>query len=237
MRSKGSADQGGFTLLEVLVAFAVLAVMIVPMLQVFGSGLGTTETARAYSTAALLARSKLAATGVEAPLREGETAGFCEIPGYRWRQTVARDASEMPQPDRAGEAIASDESSGAGATGRHGQRSNFRDEQSGFGGNRAGFGSGSRSFGGSGDSFSELSSAGRSGSSAFSSGQSLSTGGFGSRNSRMATQGGEAGGQRSEDLIRYEVTVTIEWDNRGGGGVLSLSTLRLGRPENEARQR
>src|SRR5512132_1936714 len=106
-RTPRPSGESGFTLLEVLIAFAVLAVMIVPMLQVFGSGLGTTETARAYSTAALLARSKLAAAGVEARLKEGETAGLCEIPGYRWRQTVARDASEMPQPDRAGEAIAS----------------------------------------------------------------------------------------------------------------------------------
>ena len=64
MRMRRSSPESGFTLLEVLVAFAVLAVMIVPILQVFGGGLGTTETARAYTTATLLARSKLAEVGV-----------------------------------------------------------------------------------------------------------------------------------------------------------------------------
>lgn len=213
MRSNGDRGQTGFTLLEVLVAFAVLAVMIVPILQVFGSGLGTTETARAYAAAALLARSKLAEAGVDAPLKEGETAGSCDVPGYRWRQTVARDASAAPELDRTGDAIASDEAPGSGTAGRGGRRTSFRDEQAGFAGDRRGslgFGDAQRGFG-----------SGRSG-------------GLGAQSSRTAAQGREAGGQGSEELIRYEVAVTIEWDNRGGGGALTLSTLRLVRAERGA---
>ena len=64
-------DDAGFTLLEVLIAFAVLAVMLVPILQIFGGGLGVTQTARGYAEAALLARSKLAELGV-AKLRGGQ---------------------------------------------------------------------------------------------------------------------------------------------------------------------
>src|SRR5512147_41363 len=100
----------GFTLLEVLVAFAVLAVMIVPILQVFGSGLGTTETARAYSTAALLARSKLAEVGVEEDLEEGEKTGVFE--GYEWRRTISRseltpaETDDRDEPDEAGDSRA-----------------------------------------------------------------------------------------------------------------------------------
>lgn len=64
--------ESGFTLLEVLVAFAVLAVMLVPILQVFGGGLGVTQTARGYAEGVLLARSKLAELSVAQDLREGE---------------------------------------------------------------------------------------------------------------------------------------------------------------------
>ena len=70
MRTRPRSGESGFTLLEVLVAFAVLAVLVVPILQVFGGGLGTTESARAYTTAALLARSKLAEVGVLEMLSE-----------------------------------------------------------------------------------------------------------------------------------------------------------------------
>ncbi len=95
MRMRRSSPESGFTLLEVLVAFAVLAVMIVPILQVFGGGLGTTETARAYTTATLLARSKLAEVGVAETLAEGEMTGTFDVPGYRWRCSIALDTSEV----------------------------------------------------------------------------------------------------------------------------------------------
>ena len=36
-------------------------------------------------------------------------------------------------------------------------------------------------------------------------------------------------------MIPYEVTVTVEWGTRAGGGTLSLSTLRLG-PQTTAAQ-
>ena len=102
-RTPRPSGESGFTLLEVLVAFAVLAVMIVPILQVFGGGLGSTETARAYSTAALLARSRLAEVGAEEALEEGETTGAFE--GYQWRRTISRteltavEAEDSDEPD------------------------------------------------------------------------------------------------------------------------------------------
>ena len=79
----GHHAESGFTLLEVLVAFAVLAVMLVPILQVFGGGLGMTQTARGYAEGVLLARSKLAELGVAKDLREGESSGEFEERGYR----------------------------------------------------------------------------------------------------------------------------------------------------------
>jgi prepilin-type N-terminal cleavage/methylation domain-containing protein len=235
-RTPRPSGESGFTLLEVLVAFAVLAVMIVPILQVFGGGLGMTETARAYSTAALLARSKLAEVGAGEDLEEGETTGTFE--SYQWRRTISRSeltAAETEDRDEPDEAKGSrtrkqrresrlfgDRESGrqgrSGFGERQGsvgeRRSGFGERQGSVGERRSGFGEGRGSFGRSGQSASP---AGRSGTS-----------------DGRETATGNAGGQQSEELIPYEVTVTVEWGNRAGGGTLSLSTLRLGRQNDSA---
>ena len=86
-------DRQGFTLIEVLVAFAILALSLTALMQVFGTGLRNTVVSEAYVRATLLAESKLAAVGVEQPLEPGErngdfgTAGG-EDKGYRWRVVV-----------------------------------------------------------------------------------------------------------------------------------------------------
>jgi hypothetical protein len=239
----------------------VLAVMIVPILQVFGGGLATTETARAYSTAALLARSKLAEVGVEEDLEEGEKTGVFE--GYEWRRTISRseltpaETDDRDEPDEAGDSRArrqrrESQSFGERESGRssfsnrrrdfgerESGRSSFSQRQGGFGERRGGFGereSGRSSFserqGGFGErrgGFGERQGGfGRSGQSAAPAGRS------GLSDSR-GTDVGDAGGQQSEDMIPYEVTVTVEWGTRAGGGTLSLSTLRLG-PQTAAAQ-
>ena len=82
-----------------LIAFAVLAVMLVPILQVFGGGLGLTQTARGYAEGALLARSKLAEVSGSKDLQEGDTSGDFEDRGYRWRASVVQDQSVVTLPD------------------------------------------------------------------------------------------------------------------------------------------
>lgn len=79
----------GFTLLEVLVAFALLAVMLVALLQAFSQGLSSLHVAEERSAAAMLARSKLAEVGRALPLREGEQIGELED-GLDWRLVVGR---------------------------------------------------------------------------------------------------------------------------------------------------
>lgn len=217
-RTPRPSRESGFTLLEVLVAFAVLAVMIVPILQVFGGGLGSTETARAYSTAALLARSRLAEVGAEEALEEGETTGTFE--GYQWRRTISRtelaavEAEDSDEPDE-GKRSRRERASDA----RKHRRASFADPDSGrssLGESRGGFGERRGSFG------EERSGFGRSGQSAPPTGSS-------GRSDAPATGVADAGGGQSEDMIPYEVTVTVEWGARARGGTLSLSTLRLGR--------
>jgi hypothetical protein len=190
--------------------------MIVPLLQVFGGGLGSTETARAYATAALLARSKLAEVGAEEALEEGETTGAFE--GYQWRRTISRseltmaEADDRNQPDEPEDPRTRKQRRDSRLFGeRDSERSSFGESRGGFGGRQ----SGRSSFGESRGGF------GRSGQSAFPTGSS-------GRSDESRTGGGPRGKQ-SEDMIPYEVTVTVEWGARASGGTLSLSTLRLGR--------
>ncbi len=77
----------GFTLLEALIAFTILAVALAALLLAFGAGVGGLARAEAYGAAALHARSKLEEVGralpVELGIREGE---FDD--GYRWRVDI-----------------------------------------------------------------------------------------------------------------------------------------------------
>ena len=90
------AQTRGFTLIEVLVAFAILAVALGVLIQVFSTGLRNARVAEAYTTATLYAESMLAAVGVEEPLAAGETSGdFDER--FRWRLDV--QPYEIPDSD------------------------------------------------------------------------------------------------------------------------------------------
>ena len=83
-RGRGAA---GFTLLEVLVAFAVLAVALGAAMEIFSTGLRSARAAHGYTIATLLAESRLESVGVEDQLSEGETSGAWDN-GYRWRVDV-----------------------------------------------------------------------------------------------------------------------------------------------------
>lgn len=79
--------QSGFSLLEVLVAFAVLALLLGVLLRLFSGGLRTAELAERYGRATLLAESALAALGSAEPLAAAEGA-YAEAGDYHWQVTV-----------------------------------------------------------------------------------------------------------------------------------------------------
>ena len=80
-----------FTLVEVLVAFAVAALLLVPLLRLFSGGIGGLGRADRAATAALWAETVLEARDGETPLQAGEEEG--DLPdGYHWRRAVARYA-------------------------------------------------------------------------------------------------------------------------------------------------
>lgn len=92
--------QHGFSLLEVLVAFAILSVSLGVLLQVFATGLRNAGLADDYTRAAWYAESILAAIGREAPLTEGERSGPVNDQ-FSWRSTVSAYTEGMPDPAKA----------------------------------------------------------------------------------------------------------------------------------------
>ncbi len=65
----------GFSLLEILIAFVLLALAMAVLMQIFSSSLNGATIADRYAKATMLAESKLAAVGVEETLKEGSSSG------------------------------------------------------------------------------------------------------------------------------------------------------------------
>jgi general secretion pathway protein I len=75
--------QAGFSLLEVLVAFAILALTLGVLLQIFSRALSTTAVSGSFARAAEVAEATLAMAGAEIPLEEGDHSGKVEG-GFDW---------------------------------------------------------------------------------------------------------------------------------------------------------
>ncbi len=90
----------GFTLLEVLVAFVVLAMTMGACLQIFGTGLRGAASAREYAEASFIARSILEEVGRAGPVAFGVESGRDR--DYTWELEVsayAEKAENVPDPD------------------------------------------------------------------------------------------------------------------------------------------
>ena len=82
-----SASRAGFTLVEIIVALAILALSLDVILPAISDALWRTGEAEAQAEAASLARSLLVQTGTAVPLPDGEAAGQFEN-GFRWQLRV-----------------------------------------------------------------------------------------------------------------------------------------------------
>ncbi|HRX69567.1 MAG: type II secretion system protein [Candidatus Competibacteraceae bacterium] len=91
--------QHGFSLLEVLVAFAILSISLGVLLQVFATGLRNAGVADDYTRAVLYAESILAAIGREVPLAEGEHSGPVNEQ-FSWRSVVSAYTEGMPESEQ-----------------------------------------------------------------------------------------------------------------------------------------
>ena len=91
-RSRSPNDRTGFTLIEILVAVAILALALSVVLQTIGSGLRSVGTSERYLVATMLGRSVLASLGTETPITTGEISGDAGD-GYRWTAKLAPSRS------------------------------------------------------------------------------------------------------------------------------------------------
>jgi general secretion pathway protein I len=97
-RTPSQTTDEGFTLLEVVVALAVLAVGFGFGFLSLMDGLGWVDRSQSEQAALHVAQSTLARVGHDIPLVDGVRDGAAE-PGFRWRLETAPygDAASQPQ--------------------------------------------------------------------------------------------------------------------------------------------
>lgn len=95
--------QQGYSLIEVLVAFTILAMALTVLLKIFSAGLRNVDAASEYARAVSIAEAELAIPGILEPLHPGITRGE-DDGGFSW----VRDVSEfrpVNRPEYAGAPI------------------------------------------------------------------------------------------------------------------------------------
>ena len=86
-----SSSSKGFTLLEILLAIAILGVAVTVIMQQFSAGLRIARASRAYTAATIHAKQILEEYLLDEEMEEGEASGTFDD-GYGW--TVSIEAYE-----------------------------------------------------------------------------------------------------------------------------------------------
>ena len=90
----------GFSLLEVLVAFSILALSLGILMRIFSGSLNNIAVSHDQAQAVVLAQSLIAEAGVTAPLLPGESAGAAgEL--FNWTMRVSPFQDEFAQAEQA----------------------------------------------------------------------------------------------------------------------------------------
>ena len=88
----------GFSLLEVMMAFALLTVGLGILIAILGGGLLQVRQAGDASAATLHAQSLLDQIGVLGPIEPGESAGELDDGRYRWTLVITEIEDPLPPP-------------------------------------------------------------------------------------------------------------------------------------------
>jgi general secretion pathway protein I len=88
-RTREGAGQQGFSVLEVLVAFVIVALVVTALFRLFGGALGNATAADEWTRALLVAQSRLELAASAMPLRETSDAGTEADGRIRWRTQVS----------------------------------------------------------------------------------------------------------------------------------------------------
>jgi len=89
----------GFSLLEVLVAFIIVALVVTALFRLFGGALGNASAADEWTRALLVAQSRLTLAASIEPLRETNDAGTESDGRISWRTSVAPYVPADANPD------------------------------------------------------------------------------------------------------------------------------------------
>jgi general secretion pathway protein I len=91
--------QRGFSVLEVLVAFIIVALVVTALFQLFGGALRNASGAGDWTRALLVAQSRLELSASAQPLREASDAGTEPDGRIAWRASVTPYVPPDPNPD------------------------------------------------------------------------------------------------------------------------------------------
>ncbi len=79
----------GYSLIEVLVAFTILALALTVLFRIFSGGLRNVDASADYALAVLVAEGKLAEPGVSTPLQI-DTANGVEADKFTWSRSITQ---------------------------------------------------------------------------------------------------------------------------------------------------
>lgn len=85
----------GFSILEILIAFVVMALVVGSLLRLFGTSVRNVALADEYSFAVQIAESRMQTVGTEIPVEKGSVNGEEQNTGYRW--VVAMEPVELDE--------------------------------------------------------------------------------------------------------------------------------------------
>ena len=96
-----AARQRGFSLIEVLAAFVILALVATTLFELFGGALRNVSAADDWSRAVLVAESRLAEAAGTRPLREASERGDADEGRIKWEARVAPVGAAQREPELA----------------------------------------------------------------------------------------------------------------------------------------
>jgi general secretion pathway protein I len=82
--------EAGFTLIEVVVAFVLLALVLSTGFEIFSRGLARAGAIEERSRALEVASSRLEDVGLDEPFAEGVTQGESRDPRFHWTRAIGR---------------------------------------------------------------------------------------------------------------------------------------------------
>ncbi|MEA1949173.1 MAG: prepilin-type N-terminal cleavage/methylation domain-containing protein [Thermodesulfobacteriota bacterium] len=95
--TRNQEPDSGFTLLEIMVALSIIAIVLVSVYKMQAQTISMNYAARFYATAPLLAQLKIAEVEIENFREPADDSGDFgdEFPGYRWNVVIDDIDSEL----------------------------------------------------------------------------------------------------------------------------------------------